>query len=217
MKSMSFKDKFEKQVVQSINSNEEVRDAINNVVESRFDRVLEELRADREENARKWEENQKEIREMLAKLGKFELDQQKVKNLFSETVGSLGSRWGTRSEKSFRNALKGILEEATPYKVQRVIEDDDSGVVFAHPSEIELDVVIQNGKFFIVEIKSSVSAGDVAAFIRKAQFYERRHNKKANALMIISPMIDEKARELIDTFGIIAYSYASDVEPGILD
>ena len=36
MKSISFKDKFEKQVAESINSNEEVRDAVNNVVSDRF-------------------------------------------------------------------------------------------------------------------------------------------------------------------------------------
>ena len=57
MKSMSFKDKFEKQVAESINGNEEVRDAVNGVVESRFDRVLEELRLDREESQRKWKAN----------------------------------------------------------------------------------------------------------------------------------------------------------------
>ena len=60
MKSMSFKDKFEKQVAESINSNEEVRDAVNGVVESRFDRVLEELRLDREESERKWADYREE-------------------------------------------------------------------------------------------------------------------------------------------------------------
>ena len=290
MKSISFKDKFEKQVAESINSNEEVRDAVNNVVsdrfggkesfDERFDRILNEIRItreksderweannrkweenqktlvendhkweeiakDREENARKWdestkewaennrkwaetqktlvendrkwEENQKNIKEMLASLKIVEINDKKLRDLFTETVGSLGTRWGTRSEQSFRNALKGILEEATHYKVLNVIENDTEGIVFGWPAQVELDIVVTNGKLFIIEIKASVSASEVAIFVKKAKFYQEKHNKKANALVIISPMIDGKAREFINDRGIIAYSYASEVEPGILD
>ena len=283
MKSISFKDKFEKQVAESINSNEEVRDAVNNVVsdrfggkesfDERFDRILNEIRIAREksderwekndkrwekndrkwdenqqklvendrkwdenqrvlvendrkwdenqkklvENDRKWEENQKNIKEMLASLKIVEINDKKLRDLFTETVGSLGTRWGTRSEQSFRNALKGILEEATHYKVLNVIENDTEGVVFGWPAQVELDIVVTNGKLFIIEIKASVSASEVAIFVKKANFYQEKHNKKANALVIISPMIDGKAREFINDRGIIAYSYASEVEPGILD
>ena len=290
MKSISFKDKFEKQVAESINSNEEVRDAVNNVVsdrfggkesfDERFDRILNEIRIareksderweannrkgeenqktlvendhkweeiakDREENARKWdestkewaennrkwaenqktlvendhkwEENQKNIKEMLASLKIVEINDKKLRDLFTETVGSLGTRWGTRSEQSFRNALKGILEEATHYKVLNVIENDTEGIVFGWPAQVELDIVVTNGKLFIIEIKASVSASEVAIFVKKAKFYQEKHNKKANALVIISPMIDGKAREFINDRGIIAYSYASEVKPGILD
>ncbi|MGO8822377.1 MAG: PD-(D/E)XK nuclease family protein [Desulfomonilaceae bacterium] len=251
MKSMSFKDKFEKQVAESINGNEEVRDAVNGVVESRFDRVLEELRLDREKserqweandrkwaedqrrwednnrkwaddqkrweaNDRRWEENQKVIWDIQSKLGKVDVDIAGMKRLFTETIGALGARWGIRSEQSFRNALKGILEETTRYKVLNVIEEDTDGVVFGWPSQVELDIVLTNGKLFIVEIKSSVSAGDVATFVKKAQFYEQRHNRKADALVIISPMIDDKAAKFIAERGIISYSYASDVGPDIV-
>ena len=50
-----------------------------------------------------------------------------LKRLFTETIGALGARRGTRSEQSFRNALKGILEEATDYKLLNVIEEDTDG------------------------------------------------------------------------------------------
>ena len=154
---------------------------------------------------------------MLASLKIVEINDKKQRDLFTETVGSLGTRWGTRSEQSFRNALKGILEEATHYKVLNVIENDTEGIVFGWPAQVELDIVVTNGKLFIIEIKASVSASEVAIFVKKAKFYQEKHNKKANALVIISPMIDGKAREFINDRGIIAYSYASEVEPGILD
>ena len=169
-----------------------------------------------EENNRKWEENQKNINEILASIKIVEINHQKLYDLFTQTVGSLGARWGTRSEQSFRNALKGILEETTNYKVENVMEDDREGVVFGWPAQVELDIVITNGKLFIIEIKSSMSGGDVATFVKKAKFYLEKHNKKANALVVISPMMDEKANEFIKDRGIIAYSYASDLEPDSL-
>ncbi len=283
MKSMSFKDKFEKQVAESINGNEEVRDAVNGVVVSRFDRVLEELRLDREKSERKWAEDQKrwdenkkqwdesreerkandlkwkesseesdrkwaEYREerkandrkweeahsllkehslewreqskinqrLLEEIASIKIDVKRLDDKHDQTIGALGARWGIRSEQSFRNALKGILEEATDYKVLNVIEEDTDGVVFGWPAQVELDIVLKNGKLFIVEIKSSVSTGDVATFVKKAQFYEQRHDKKADALVIISPMIDDKAAKFIAERGIISYSYASDIGPDIV-
>ena len=290
MKSISFKDKFEKQVAESINSNEEVRDAVNNVVserfggkesfDERFDRILNEIRIareksderweaynrkweenqktlvendrkweenqkklvendrkwdeigkDREENARKWaentkqwaennrkwDENQKVIERTLDEISAIKTDVKGLGAKYVQTIGALGTRWGLYSERSFRNALKGILEETTEYKVERVIEKDESGVVFGHPSQIELDIVVKNGKFFIVEIKSSVSAGDVATFVRKARIYEKSRNRKAGALVIISPMVSPNAKKVIKRDGIILYSYATDVSPAILE
>ena len=283
MKSISFKDKFEKQVAESINSNEEVRDAVNNVVsdhfggkesfDERFDRILNEIRIAREksderwerndkrweannrkweenhkklvendrkweenqkklvendrkwdestkewaENDRRWEENQKVIERTLDEISAIKTDVKTLGAKYDQTIGALGTRWGLYSERSFRNALKGILEETTEYKVERVIEKDESGVVFGHPSQIELDIVVKNGKFFIVEIKSSVSAGDVATFVRKARIYEKSRNRKAGALVIISPMVSANAKKVIKRDGIILYSYASDVSPAILE
>ncbi len=283
MKSISFKDKFEKQVAESINSNEEVRDAVNNVVsdhfggkesfDERFDRILNEIRIAREksderwerndkrweannrkweenqkklvendrkwdenqrklvendrkwdestkewaENDRRWEENQKVIERTLDEISAIKTDVKTLGAKYDQTIGALGTRWGLYSERSFRNALKGILEETTEYKVERVIEKDESGVVFGHPSQIELDIVVKNGKFFIVEIKSSVSAGDVATFVRKARIYEKSRNRKAGALVIISPMVSANAKKVIKRDGIILYSYATDVSPAILE
>ncbi|MFP4394065.1 MAG: hypothetical protein ACLFTI_02285, partial [Anaerolineales bacterium] len=46
--------------------------------ESRFDRVLDEMRRDREENTRKWEENQQELRSLREEQNrKWELQEQK--------------------------------------------------------------------------------------------------------------------------------------------
>ena len=66
--------------------------------ESRFDRLLDELRRDREEQNRKWDENQATINQMLRSI-------QDLARKHDSTIGALGARWGLHSERSFRNAL----------------------------------------------------------------------------------------------------------------
>ncbi len=68
---------------------------------------------------------------------------------------------------------------------------------------IELDLIIKNGLLLICEIKSLMS---------KVEFYQKRHNKKAHRLLVISPMIEKKALELAKELGIQVYSYVEDIE-----
>ena len=224
--------------------------------ESRFDRVMDELRRDREENTRKWEANQQEqnrkweanqqeLREMREEQNrkweeqnrkweeqnrkweeqnrKWEANHQEILKILDSiealskkhdsTIGALGSRWGLYSEQSFRNALKGILEDSFGVEVENVTEFDNAGEVFGRPDQIELDVIIQDGLLILCEIKSSISKSDMVIFDRKVRFYEKRHNRKADRKLVISPMLDRYAQKVADELGIEVYSHAEDVGP----
>jgi hypothetical protein len=199
--------------------------------ESHFEKVLDEIRQSREEwmrrweendarwrqqweedrrrweeNERRWEENQRQIRALIDGL-------QRVDRRIDQTIGALGARWGIMSEDAFRNALRGILEENFGVKVERVQYKDESGEVFGRPDQVELDVVIYNGKMLVCEIKASVSRGDVYIFERKVRSYEKRVGRKADRAILISPMIYEKDAELARTLGIEVYTSAEDVRP----
>lgn len=47
---------------------------------------------------------------------------------------------------------------------------------------------------------------------RKVRFYERSHDRKADRMIVISPMIDEKARQAVKELGIETYSDSLEVE-----
>lgn len=186
--------------------------------ESRFDRVLDELRRDREENTRKWDEQNRKWDEQNRK---WDANQVTINAMLAEiralsrkhdgTIGALGARWGLQTEQSFRNALAGILGTSFGVEVLNVTEYDDAGEVFGRPDQVELDVIIQNGLLLLCEIKSSMSKSDMVIFERKVRFYEKRHNRKADRMLAISPMVDARARALADELGIEVYSYAEDV------
>ena len=50
------------------------------------------------------------------------------------------------------------------------------------------------------------------SFERKAQFYERRHERQANRLIVISPMIDARVRKVAERLGIETYGDSIEVE-----
>ncbi|HHW75874.1 MAG TPA: hypothetical protein GX399_02415 [Xanthomonadaceae bacterium] len=45
-----------------------------------------------------------------------------------------------------------------------------------------------------------------------AQFYERRHQRQANRLLVISPMMDARARKMAERLGIEVYGDSTNVE-----
>ena len=177
-----------------------------------------------EENNRKWDENQAELRRMReeserqwtahrmeteqeAKAHREEFDRvheeiMAITRKLDRTVGALRARWGLSSEKAFSDALASVLEKNFDVKVLNVMEYDDLGTVFGRPDQIELDVIIVNGSLILMELKSSIDKAGIYIFERKARFYEQRHDRKANRLIVISPMIDARARQVGERLGI---------------
>jgi len=177
--------------------------------QDRFYELLTELRRDREDQNRKWDKNQAEMSKEFKQL----YDALKTQATKQERgIGALGSRWGLQSEKAFRDALAGILEQSFGVEVINVNEYDDEGVVFGRPDQVELDVIIKNGLLIICELKSSIDKAGMYSFERKARFYEQRHQRQASRLIVISPMIDARARPVAERLGIETYGDSIDVE-----
>ncbi|MFN3472138.1 MAG: DUF3782 domain-containing protein, partial [Aquificaceae bacterium] len=108
----------------------------------------------------------------------------------------------------FRNAVKGLMEEYLPVKVERYEAIDYEGEVFdGRPGKVvELDLIIEDGKLIVAEIKSSVSVGDVLLFEKKVKFFEKKEGKKPYKKVIISPMVEPKALEFCKDLGIVVYT-----------
>ena len=157
-----------------------------------------------DEQNRKWEESSRRFDQMHREI----MSQEKRHN---RSIGALGARWGLQTERAFRDGLAAILEESFGVRVLNVNEFDDEGTVFGKPDQVELDIIIKNGLLIACEIKSSVDKPAMYSFERKARFYERRHGKKINRMMVISPMIEERARRVGKELGIEMYVDSVDV------
>ena len=197
--------------------------------DNHIDRILDELKEDRERSEQRWQQYQresKEFRELSEQ--RWQEDQEKwqehhrtnqemlteikdIKTKHEASIGALGARWGLQSESAFRNGLRAILENSFHVKVERYADFDQEGLIFGRPDQVELDVIIFNGTVILCQLKASMSKSDMYAFWRKAQFYEKQHQRRADRLLAISPMIDDKAKQVAKELQIETYSYSDEV------
>ena len=175
----------------------------------KWEEQKERDRLSREEQASKWEEQNESENRRFDRVHEEIMVQAKK---YDRSIGALGARWGVQSERAFSDALAGILEESFGVEVLNVTEYDDAGEVFGRPDQVELDVIVRNGTLLICELKSSIDKAGMYIFERKARFYEKRHGRTANRLIVVSPMIDAKARKVADKLGIELYPDSLDVE-----
>ncbi|WP_376788599.1 PD-(D/E)XK nuclease family protein [Thermoflexus sp.] len=155
------------------------------------------------------ERHSQEIERMLGVLDRHSREIQRL----SATIGALGARWGLSSEAAFRDGMAALLREAG-WRVERFLAMDSEGYVFGRPDQVEIDVVIRDGEAILIEIRSSVSRGDVAIFQRKVEFYARHTGIPVARRILISPMVDPRAQDLAQRMGMEVYTYPEDVPFG---
>ncbi|GAB6947914.1 DUF3782 domain-containing protein [Vulcanisaeta sp. JCM 16161] len=159
-----------------------------------------------EENNRRWEEAYKRFEAIETELRNLREDFNKSIMAFNRKLDALGARWSVISEEAFREGMKGIVEKILgTARVEKWTYNDTSGEVYGHPAIVDVDLVIRDGTHILVEVKSSISRGDVAEFWRVGRLYERVNGVKPR-LVIISPYVDDKAAELARELGVDVYT-----------
>jgi hypothetical protein len=106
-------------------------------------------------------------------------------------LNALGARWGVFSEDAFRSGVRELLRDAG-YTVERWVYYDDRGYVYGYPSEVELDVVVRDGRTFAVEITSALRRGDLQQIKRKVELFSAVTGRRVDAVYVITPFIHDR-------------------------
>ena len=180
-----------------------------------FRQEMEALREEsnqlRKESEQRWGEFRQEMEALRGEVRTSRTYTDDELRRFKHTVQGLGARWGLQSEEAFRNGLAAILTDELGFRVERYEGYDDSGSVFGQPEQVEMDVIIRNTSVIAVEIKSSVSRGDLALFQKKVAFFEQTENVTVNRKFFISPFVDPNAVGLAAGMGIELYTHSLDI------
>ena len=188
--------------------------------DQKFNEILERL--DRHEA--RFEEYDRKFNEILERLDRHEdrfdglstelkalrIDFNEGMRAFQLRLDALGARWGIFAEEAFREGMKGIVERYFGGEVQKWVYEDKEGFVFGHPASVEVDLVIRDKEkeHVVVEVKSSISRGDVTTLLRKGKLYERVKGMKPS-LAIVSPFVEDNAMEDAEALGISVFTRLS--------
>jgi hypothetical protein len=225
---LAAKDRLKSRILRMLKEDEEFRYAVAGLIG--LEEILKRLDRHEDEVRRIWQEIEK-LREDMVKLREdmmkmFEkheerfarIEQELVRlredmirgfDLVNRQISALGARWGLMSEQAFREGLRGILEKEFGVKVERWVTKDEEGTVYGFSSVIEIDIAVKDGKTLLIEISSRMGLSDVAAFLRKAQLYERKTGIKPDRLIMVTPYAEEAAIKAAREVGVEIYTTAS--------
>lgn len=168
--------------------------------DKKFNEILSELREHRkilEDHSKILEEHSK----ILEEHSKILNEHSKALEELSRGLQALGARRGILAEEAFRNAMVGVIEKYFKGKVSKWEYYDSEGIIYGHPSIVEVDLIITDKEHILIEVKSSVHKGDVAELYKIGKLYNKVTGVKPK-LAIVSPYIDEKAKELAKKLNI---------------
>jgi hypothetical protein len=175
-------------------------------IEEEIGRIWQEIAKLREDMVKGFERHDREIERLTEEMNKLREDMTKGFELVNRHISAIGARWDIMAEDAFREGLRGILEKKFGVKVDRWIARDEDGMVYGFSSVIEIDIAIKDGKTMLIEISSSVDKSKVAAFLRKAQLYEKKTGIKPERLIMVTPYADEDAIEAAREVGVEVYT-----------
>jgi len=160
--------------------------------------------------------NQKNFEERVLEIIKeFEERNNKTIEGLKTKIDTLGSRWERSAEESFRDGVRGLLTKYAKVSVSRYHVYDDEGITGYKGRPIEIDMIIQNEKTILAEIKSRIDPDDVFMFINKVRFYEYKEKKKPDYLIMIGVDVRDDARKIAQQYGIIVYPDITDIDEQI--
>ncbi len=210
---MSLSAEEKRKLIKALEEDQEFRYAVAGLLGYKeiLDRItsLEEKFARLEERQTRLEERFASLEERFAKLeekfARLEERQTRLEEEMRDTrriLTVIAHRFGVISESSFREGMKYVVEEVLGVaEVSRLVLRDDEGLVYGHPSDVEVDVVIRDGTHILVEVKSRVSRGDVAELYRIGLLYERKYGVKPK-LLIIGGFVDRSSWETASRLGV---------------
>ena len=225
---MAAKDRLKSRILRMLKEDEEFRYAVAGLIGleeilKRLDRhedevrriwqEIEKLREDmnklREDMMKMFEKHEERFARIEQELMRLREDMMRGFDLVNRQISALGARWGLMSEQAFREGLRGILEKEFGVKVERWVTKDEEGTVYGFSSVIEIDIAVKDGKTLLIEISSRMGLSDVAAFLRKAQLYERKTGIKPDRLIMVTPYAEEAAIKAAREVGVEIYTTAS--------
>ncbi|MHA1148801.1 MAG: hypothetical protein ACTSR8_11235 [Promethearchaeota archaeon] len=127
---------------------------------------------------------------------RFEALQIQINTNYNElrsAIDTMGSRSGRSSEKMIIRLLRenNKLKEIDISNIEQKEIIDEEGIIFPKGYRTDIDVLVENGKTILIEIKFRVDNRDLYHFVQVAKLYEKLY-KKPDELWVLTFEISPK-------------------------
>ncbi len=152
----------------------------------------------KEENNKIWVELQKQREENSANFKRIDSTISKIESSISKletttstmqlTLMEIQNKSGPALEQLVLNLMQETikLQNIDPQKIQKAFLIDKEGNIFERDTSIEVDVLIENGNVYLIEVKATADKWDIWHLIQKGKLYEQVYGKKATQLILIA-------------------------------
>jgi hypothetical protein len=183
----------------------------------RFEVLQEEVKLLREDTNRRFELLQAEMNQRFEEQKREQLDMKRRLIKVESTVdrmdekitqfdawlkvvtGNVGDKRGREAEQLFALGLSYGLKRSDikPETIQLRCEfQDEEGIVFPKKGKfIEVDIMAENSKLSVFEVKTTAVETDVITFVRKVQLIQHQTPDKSVSGIFISPEASEKVKQ----------------------
>ena len=173
--------------------------------DERFERLLQELKAFREDTNRRFEAIDKRFEEVYHRFDKMDRDFNDLKDWVGIVVGGFQRRAGRNLEDAVAGTLRIALgREVKPENIMmRKKITDDEGLIGPKGRSYEIDLCVTDTESLIFEIKSYVEEEDIERFNDKAELAIKKLGLKKVQKALITLEKRPLVMELCDKFGIL--------------
>ena len=173
--------------------------------DERFERLLQELKAFREDTNRRFEAIDKRFEEVYHRFDKMDRDFNDLKDWVGIVVGGFQRRAGRNLEDAVAGTLRIALgREVKPENIMmRKKITDDEGLIGPKGRSYEIDLCVTDTESLIFEIKSYAEEEDIERFNDKAELAIKKLGLKKVVKALITLEKRPSVVELCDRFGIL--------------
>ncbi len=157
-----------------------------------------------EHSDKRFEAIDKRFEALQAQMDKrFEAQHEDIMKI-SVAIGSLGRRSG----KSLENTILAILndeiikENIDASQIKKEFLFDEHGTVFWKNYKSDIDILIQNGKTILIEVKYHASKRKIESFVRNSKLYTLQFKKDFDELVMICLEIKRSDLRIAKEFGV---------------
>ncbi len=112
-------------------------------------------------------------------------------------IDNIGDRGGKGTQEMVLNLLKEVheLKDIEIKRIERIELRDEEGLFFPKGYTTDIDILIENGKTILMEIKFKADYRDIYHFVQVSKLYEHLY-KKPDELWVLTAEISPKNYEL---------------------